>query len=104
MRSWVATLAIAGAMMLVVPATAGAQVWDEVSGTPPEQRGGARAYIQPEEFRAFELDRSQLDGQFAAAPQQQRAARSSATGQVLRLPAPDGGFQRFAVEESPIME
>jgi Metallo-peptidase family M12B Reprolysin-like len=102
MRSCVAALAIAGAM-LVVPASAGAQVWDEVAGTPPEQRGGARAYIQPEQFRAFELDRSQLEGRLDAAPQQ-LAARSGAAPQELRLPAPGGGFQRFAIEESPIME
>jgi hypothetical protein len=86
---------------LAMPAAASAQTWDRVQGTPPDSRGGAQAHVQPERFRAFTLDRPALENQLAQAPQQ-RSARSAP--QVLSLPAPGGGFQRFAVVESQIME
>jgi Metallo-peptidase family M12B Reprolysin-like/Putative Ig domain len=92
-------LLVAG-VALALPATATAQVWEPVPGTPPATHAGAPAVVQPERFRAFTLDRPELEARLAAAPLQ----RAQSAPQVLSLPAPGGGFERFAVEESPIME
>ena len=54
-------------------------------------------------FRAYSLDRPGIENLLAAAPQEFSSAASR--GQVtLTLPAPDGRFQTFSVQESPIME
>ena len=89
MKGTLVGLVIAGAMLL--PPAAMADVWEPV---PPAALGGGNAYVQPDRFRAYTLDdQALLNG---------RSLRAAAT--VLTLPAPDGKLQRFAVEESPIME
>ena len=99
---------VCAAVAAMTPAVAAAQatgdVWNPVAGTPPASKRGAPPDVQPESFRAFTLERAALDSALDAAPQQ--AARSSARRApvTLTLPAPGGGFQRFAVEESSIME
>ena len=93
MKGSLAGLVLAGAMLL--PSAAMADVWEPV---PPASLGNASdAYIQPDRFRAYALDESALENRLEA-----RSLRAAAT--VLTLPAPDGSLQRFAVEESPIME
>ena len=114
MRGWVQRavygLCVCAAVAVMTPAVASAQapdVWDPVAGTPPATLGGVPADIQPDSFRAFTLDRGALEGQprrraegGSPAPARSREAISV----VLSLPAPGGGFQRFAVQESSIME
>ena len=98
MKGSLAALALAGAMMVLLPAVAAADVWEPVSGTPPTSLGGGTtAYVQPDRFRAYTLDDAALENRLDT-----RARRAAAT--TLTLPAPDGSLQRFAVEESPIME
>ena len=62
----------------------------------------AASTIEPNRFRSFTLDRSDLAAALADAPGE--AGRSSVEPLVLSLPAPGGGFQRFALEDSPVME
>ena len=97
-------LAMAAAAPAVAGAQAGSDVWDPVSGALPATRGGSPADIQPDRFRAFTLDQSELEAGLAAAPKAGLNARGAVGSVVLTLPAPDGGFQRFEVYESPIME
>ena len=102
-------LCVCAAVAVMTPAAAAAQapdVWDPVAGTPPASKGGAPAEVQPERFRAFTLDKASLENHLDAAPQAGAQARALARADsvVLSLPAPGGGFQRFAVQESSIME
>ncbi len=69
-------------------------LWTGVAGTPRPARTGARPAIRPDRFRSFRLDRVGLRSALAGA----------GSGLVVSLPAPGGGFQRFALELSPVME
>ena len=63
----------------------------------------ARAVVQAQRFRAATLDRSSMAGALAGAPMERSdAARFSPM--VLSLPDPSGGYQRFSIVESPVME
>jgi reprolysin-like metallo-peptidase family M12B/uncharacterized protein DUF4214 len=86
-----------------------AEFWQEVPKTqaavPSGQSSssGLRAEVQPRRFRAFTLNRDAMQRALAAAPRESSAAARQGTF-VLALPAPAGGFQRFAVHDSPVME
>jgi hypothetical protein len=109
-RRGVFALCAAAAATFIAPAAAWSQsaadVWDPVAGTPPPTLAGAPAEIAPDRFLAFTLDQSALEDRLDAAPQAGPRARALARGAsvVLSLPAPDGSFERFEVQESPIME
>jgi hypothetical protein len=85
----------------------GEELWDEVPGTPPTRRGPRRAVVVPDEFEAVTLDRTGLEDLLERAPRERMGrstARAASAGLVVALPDPDGGFQRFELRESPIME
>ena len=85
-----------------VVAKASRDLWDRVA-KPPATRGGAVAVVRPDRFRAFTLERGGLKDVLAEAPfEGTRAAGRDRV--VVALPAPDGGFERFVLEESPVME
>jgi outer membrane protein OmpA-like peptidoglycan-associated protein len=96
--------------VLGVPAAATAQSpsgpWNPVSGALPASRGGEPAPIQPEQYRAFTLDAPALSADLDSAPigSLDSRSRAAASSTVMTLPAPDGTYQRFRVEESSIME
>ncbi len=82
----------------------GRDLWQQVDGPPrPVSPGGARPAVRPRRFRTFTLDRAGMAERLAAAPYE-RSLVAREHPLVLALPAPDGRFQRFAVQESPIME
>lgn len=78
--------------------------WREIKSTPAAlSAAGNRSAIQPRQFRAMTLDRLSMRGLTTFAPHE----RSSAARQaplIISLPHPNGGFQRFAIVESPVME
>ncbi len=77
-----------------------ADAWSVVAGKPAATRNGAQPEIRPRRFRALTLDRDALAGVLDDAPSERaRAARLT-----LSLPAPGGGFERFAVARSSVME
>src|SRR6185295_3804939 len=78
--------------------------WQDNNGTPPAfSSRGARPAMHPHRFRAAALDRQRLAASIAGAPHERsRAAREQPL--VISLPDPDGGFQRFTVAVSPVME
>lgn len=78
--------------------------WTEMKGTPPAiSARGARAALKLQRSRAALLDRASLAATAAAAPAEgSDAARMSPL--VISLPHPDGGFQRFAIVDAPVME
>ena len=103
-----AALCAVAAIAAVAPAMAHAQtsVWDPVASLPSTSASGAAAEVKPSAYLAFRLDSSGLRSDLATAPKIGLKARSLAgtSKTVITLPAPDGSYQRFSVEESPIME
>lgn len=63
----------------------------------------APAGIAPRRFRAVTLDRDGMIG-FAARAPHERSMMAQSAALTISLPHPDGGFQRFTLVESPIME
>lgn len=78
--------------------------WQDVRGTPAAMSAQGRTpAINPQRFRALALNRAALEGALAGAPREfSDAARQNPL--VIALPDPAGGFQRFRVVDSPVME
>jgi hypothetical protein len=77
-----------------------APIWEAVPETNIAARGHRQ--IQPEKYRTFRLNQSELANVLRAAPLESSAA-SKTTMVVLTVPTPDGRMVRFRVEESPIL-
>ncbi len=78
--------------------------WQEQKATPAKVSArGASPSIQPSKYRAATLDRAGLAAYLGGAPLERTAAAQLSSLEVS-LPHPDGGFQRFALVESPVME
>jgi len=84
-----------------------ASFWQEIGDRTAlaASRGGVakQLSVQPTAFRAATLDKAGITA-FAAAAPLERSSAAALAPLVMSLPHPDGGFQRFAVVESPIME
>jgi trimeric autotransporter adhesin len=78
--------------------------WLDMKASPAARSAaGSEIEVQALRFRAATLDRLSMVGALAAAPLEDgQTARQAPV--VVSLPDPAGGFQRFAVVESPIME
>ncbi len=78
--------------------------WVDIKGTPAAVSArGTQPAVLATRFRAATLDRNGIASLVAAAPaERSQAARLNPL--VVSLPHPDGGYQRFAVVDSPIME
>lgn len=94
----------------VAPAAAAAAAhpsrsfWLDARGTPAAvSSGGARSSINASRVRAVTLDKLSLAGLLQAAPAE-RSAAARQSPLVMVLPDPAGGYQRFAVVDSPVME
>ena len=88
-----------------------AEFWQDVAkvgiASPSGQAApsGPQVALQARKFRTLTLNRDAMEQALKAAPLEFRATLQNATAPVvLALPAPDGGFQRFTVSESPVME
>ena len=75
-------------------------LWAQQAATSADR--GRDARIKPRMSRAFALDRAAIRATLAQAPRE-RTKAASEQPLVLSLPAPGAGFQRFALQESPIM-
>jgi hypothetical protein len=97
----------AAAAAAVVPQSAAAAhptraYWNDIKGTPAaKSRNGAEVAIKALKFRATTLDRASIAAMAAAAPSE---TNLRAAPLVISLPDPDGGFQRFTLVDSPVME
>lgn len=104
-------LALAAVPAVAAPAATAAAVtqssasfWQDVgSRLSARSASNARAVLQPTKFRAAMLDKAGITA-FAATAPLERSAGAAVSPLVISLPHPDGGFQRFALVESPIME
>ncbi|MBB4843449.1 hypothetical protein HNP55_001968 [Paucibacter oligotrophus] len=78
--------------------------WQEQRLAPAKTSArGARPSVQPRAFRAATLDKAGLFNYAAAAPLE-RSSAAALSPLEISLPHPDGGFQRFSLAESPVME
>jgi hypothetical protein len=59
--------------------------------------------IVPRKYRTLQLNQSALKSLLAAA-RSEKSGRIEDTGVEFQLPMPNGGFHRFLIQESPIME
>jgi hypothetical protein len=71
-----------------------------VLDTMPLAVTAARPWVRPDAFAALSLDERRLDALLGAAPLEGIGQRPI----TLWLPTPEGGFARFSVVESPVME
>ena len=76
--------------------------WQDVRGVAASARG-AEVAVKATKMRTVTLDRASLGGLLQGAPAEFSAAARQ-TPLVMVLPDPAGGFQRFSVVDSPIME
>jgi len=77
-------------------------LWQDTEPT-PQKSAASEAWVQPDVFRAVNLQHSQLRPLLNSAPQE--AAQSlAASDAVIDLPMPDGTQARFRFVESPVME
>ena len=109
-----AAVLLAGLLPTIAPAAAGAAdspqppakatgFWTALKGKPATTRNGHPAEVRAKKVADFSLDRTGLRQALSSAPlEQTRAARRDPL--VVALPAPDGTLQRFALQESPVME
>jgi Metallo-peptidase family M12B Reprolysin-like len=78
----------------------GADLWQDVDANLIAARGARQ--IVPNNFRTVRLNQAALRDLLRRAPLEfSEAARAQET--IFSLPLPDGSFQRFRIEESPIM-
>ena len=88
-----------------------AEFWQDVAKVEaPSQSGqattsGQQVAVPARRFRSLTLNRGAMEQTLSTAPLEFKATSQGATASItLALPAPDGGFQRFTVNESPVME
>ena len=105
-----ALFALSALSTVAMPAAAGSDgkpatksFWKNVGGELPTTKNGKEVVIEPESFRALDLDTAALAATLDDAPVEETTAAAAAP-LVVSLPAPDGGFQSFRLEESPVME
>jgi hypothetical protein len=103
------TVTAAPASSGLVPGSAAAssQGWQPVTGVLPAKSLGRTPDLKLSNYRPFTLNRATMSTTLAAAPSESLVGGRASLlqrGTVLTLPAPDGTYQRFAVQDSPIME
>jgi hypothetical protein len=77
----------------------GGGVWRQIDDAALQHRGLERQIV-PDSYSTFKVDRAALQAILNSAPME----FSGSSKPVLALPMPDGSYQRFKIEESPVME
>ena len=77
--------------------------WKQLSGKPAKTKNGHQAEIAAEGAPTYSLDRSGMESTLEDAPQEDTTA-AAVDPLVVSLPAPDGTMQRFALQETSVME
>ncbi len=87
---------------LVTPQSLLAQsaIWSDVSEV--DLAISEERWIEASHYRAVAVDQAALEAVLGAAPLE-TSANALVANVILELPLPDGGFERFRIEESPIM-
>ena len=81
----------------------GKSAWHKVEGKPPKTHGGHAAAVNPTRMSTWTLDKATMKALLAGAPKERsKAARQAPL--LVSLPGPNGTFQLFTLEDSPVME
>ncbi|WP_422773536.1 M12 family metallo-peptidase [Plantactinospora sp. WMMC1484] len=81
-----------------------ANPWTRLADGSPAARAAGPTDVRADRFTGYALDRAGLAAALARAPgERSGAARVGADALVVALPTPEGGFQRFALVDSPVM-
>src|SRR5262245_17784111 len=83
-------------------AKASKALWDRVAKTPRAVTPNKVAEVRPTDFEVYDLDRAGMRAALEQEPLEDTLAAAS-SGLEIALPAPDGGFQRFLLQEAPVM-
>ena len=88
-----------------IPVQASGAYWREAGEADAQRVHGksASAAALPRRFHAATLDRAGLAQMLARAPHE-RAQSAKQSEVIISLPHPEGGYQRFRVVDSPVME
>lgn len=87
-----------------IAAQASGAFWQDVAASPERLAArAAAASVKPSRFHGASLDRAGLGALAASAPME-RTAAAAVSPLIISLPHPDGGYQRFSIVESPVME
>jgi hypothetical protein len=81
----------------------GKELWQSVAGTPRPARAGAKPAVKPRRLGSYTLNRGGMAALLVTTPRE-RSAAARENPLVLSLPSPRGEFQRFVIQEAPIME
>jgi len=86
-----------------VAAAGGKELWRRVPASTPPARQGAKPALKARRYGSFALNRGGMVALLATAPRERGNGRNAQLLD-LSLPNPRGVFERFAVEEAPVME
>ena len=78
-------------------------VWREVKINRLDSPNASDGRLMPEKFRAYQVERTMLRTILDSA-REEFTDPMGLFGAVLDLPMPDGSFQRFSIEHSPVVE
>lgn len=82
------------------PAPAPDSIWSSTETDLPRTDDGNKRRVNPDEFRAYDLDTTGLERALDGVPMESASARPS----TFTVPSPDGDLVEFDLVESPIME
>ena len=88
---------------IVAGKNGGAGVTNNATVAPDAATNGKVPAAIPRRYHAAKLNREGMRALAASAPAE-RSVSAAATPLVISLPHPDGGYQRFALVDSPVME
>ena len=82
----------------------GKNLWKHVLGTPPPASEGAKPEVKPQKFNGNRLNRGGMVSLLAKVPHENNGKATRDTSLILSLPNPQGVFEDFMIQESPVME
>ena len=97
-------VAVPGAQGSETSAGRSADAWQSADVARASAPADARPAVRPDRFRSLSLDRRELERVLGQAPSPSAAGTTASGALELSLPAPGGGFERFAVQRSSVME
>src|SRR5262245_11366277 len=105
----VAAVLLCAALLPSIPAAAAPPpqpkgLWQRIGGTPAATHGGHRADVHAKRLATYTLDRPGMKTILGTAPHENARRRAAAAPLVVSLPTPTGGFERFELANSPVME
>lgn len=110
-NQWFVRLLLGVMLLVLLPGTAAAQtapnasadtIWSDTPESSISLTSEGRWFV-PQQYRSLSIDMLALFATLGAAPMENSLAAQSSP-QELSLPMPGGGFQRFYIYNSPIME